>query len=438
MGIEIRHLSKYFGNFAALADVSLKIPSGELVALLGPSGCGKTTLLRIIAGMESADAGQVLFAGEETTHLHARERGVGFVFQHYALFRHMSVFENVAFGLRVKPRRIRPPEAQIRRRVDELLRLVQLERMADRYPSQLSGGQRQRVALARALAVEPKVLLLDEPFGALDTLVRRELRRWLRRLHDEMQISSVFVTHDQEEALEVADRVVVMNQGRIEQIGTPDEVYSQPATPFVFQFLGSVNVFRSRRRGALADVGPETETTASAPAGAESAESLAFVRPHEIEVETAPAADAFAAIVQQIHAIGPLVRVELARPAARVDKGTQSIPPEHRVNQGASDTSPESRVNQGAQGIPPETRMGKGTQGSSPETRVNQGDPGISSSTVTADSADPAAAPIEVDLTRERAAALALSVGQRVWLRPRAVRVFRAGAWTLEEGGSGI
>ncbi len=222
----------------------------------------------------------------------------------------------------------------------------------------------------------------------------------------------MFVTHDQEEALEVADRVVVMNQGRIEQIGTPDEVYSQPATPFVFQFLGSVNVFRSRRRGALADVGPETETTASAPAGAESAESLAFVRPHEIEVETAPAADAFAAIVQQIHAIGPLVRIELARPAARVDKGTQ--------------------------GTPLGTRMDKGTQGSPLETHVDKGTQGVGSGTDMADSADPAAAPIEVDLTRERAAALALSVGQRVWLRPRAVRVFRAGAWTLEEGGSGI
>ena len=201
MSIEINGVGKRFGNFVALDDINLTIPTGELVALLGPSGCGKTTLLRIIAGMETADAGHVSFGGEEATHLHARDRGVGFVFQHYALFRHMSVFENVAFGLRVKPKHERPAEAEIRRRVLDLLKLVQLDWLADRYPSQLSGGQRQRIALARALAVEPKVLLLDEPFGALDTKVRKELRRWLRRLHDEMHISSVFVTHDQEEAL---------------------------------------------------------------------------------------------------------------------------------------------------------------------------------------------------------------------------------------------
>ena len=390
MSIEIRNLTKRFGDFVALAEVSLDIPTGELVALLGPSGCGKTTLLRIIAGMESADAGRVLFSGEETTHLHARERGVGFVFQHYALFRHMSVFENVAFGLRVKPRRERPSEARIRQRVGELLRLVQLERLADRYPSQLSGGQRQRIALARALAVEPKVLLLDEPFGALDTQVRRELRRWLRRLHDEMHISSVFVTHDQEEALEVADRVVVMNQGRIEQVGTPDEVYSNPVSPFVYQFLGSVNVFHSRRHGVWADVGPDADaagesTHAAASAecatSAEPVESLAFIRPHDIDIETAPGDGAFESIVQEIHAIGPLVRIELARPA----------------------TTPR------------------------PESPSNSGKTLID-----------AEAPIEVNLTRERAAALALSPGQRVWLRPRTVRFFQGGEWTLEEGGSGI
>ena len=221
MSIEVRNITKRFGNFVALENVSLAIPEGELVALLGPSGCGKTTLLRIIAGMETADAGEVLFSGAEATHLHARERQVGFVFQHYALFRHMTVFENIAFGLRVKPRGQRPPEAEIRTRVMDLLKLVQLDWLAERFPSQLSGGQRQRIALARALAVEPKVLLLDEPFGALDTKVRKELRRWLRRLHDEMHIASVFVTHDQEEALEVADRVVVLNHGRIEQVGTP-------------------------------------------------------------------------------------------------------------------------------------------------------------------------------------------------------------------------
>ncbi|MFZ2855843.1 MAG: sulfate ABC transporter ATP-binding protein [Rhodocyclaceae bacterium] len=315
MSIEIRGIGKRFGNFVALDNIELDIPTGELVALLGPSGCGKTTLLRIIAGMESADAGQVMFSGEEATHLHARERNVGFVFQHYALFRHMSVFENVAFGLRVKPKKEHPPEAEIRRKVMDLLKLVQLDWLAERYPSQLSGGQRQRIALARALAVEPKVLLLDEPFGALDTKVRKELRRWLRRLHDEMHISSVFVTHDQEEALEVADRVVVMNQGRIEQIGSPDEVYSNPATPFVYQFLGNVNVFHSRVHGAWADVGPESA------AGAEKHEgdALAFVRPHDIDIERGPVPGGLEATVQDVHIIGPLVRVELAHESELIE-----------------------------------------------------------------------------------------------------------------------
>lgn len=300
MSIEIRGIGKRFGSFVALDDIHLDIPTGELVALLGPSGCGKTTLLRIIAGMESADTGEVLFAGAEATHLHARERQVGFVFQHYALFRHMSVFENVAFGLRVKPRKTRPSEAEIKKRVMDLLGLVQLDWLADRYPSQLSGGQRQRIALARALAVEPKVLLLDEPFGALDTKVRKELRRWLRRLHDEMHISSVFVTHDQEEALEVADRVVVMNHGRIEQIGTPDEVYSNPASPFVYEFLGNVNVFHSRVHGQWAEV--ERGDTEAA---------TAFVRPHDIEISRQASESALAAVVQHVHPIGPVVRVEL-------------------------------------------------------------------------------------------------------------------------------
>ncbi|MBN8519235.1 MAG: sulfate ABC transporter ATP-binding protein [Candidatus Accumulibacter sp.] len=313
MSIEIRGIGKRFGNFVALEGINLHIPTGELVALLGPSGCGKTTLLRIIAGMESADVGQVLFAGEEVAHVHARDRKVGFVFQHYALFRHMSVFENVAFGLRVKTRTVRPAEAEIRSRVTALLKLVQLDWLADRYPSQLSGGQRQRIALARALAVEPRVLLLDEPFGALDTQVRKELRRWLRRLHDEMQISSVFVTHDQEEALEVADRVVVMNQGRIEQIGSPDDVYSNPATPFVYQFLGNVNVFHSRVHGAWAEVaaerlegGPESGVTA-------------FVRPHDIEIEHHPVTGSLEAMVQEVHAIGPWVRVELAHASELIE-----------------------------------------------------------------------------------------------------------------------
>jgi sulfate transport system ATP-binding protein len=215
MSIEIRNIHKQFGSFQALGDVSLDIQSGELIALLGPSGCGKTTLLRIIAGLETADSGTIAFSGEDTTHVHVRERQVGFVFQHYALFRHMTVFENVAFGLRVKPRGLRPSESEISKKVHDLLSLVQLDWLADRYPSQLSGGQRQRIALARALAVEPKVLLLDEPFGALDAKVRKELRRWLRRLHDELNVTTIFVTHDQEEAFEVSDRVVVMNHGQI-------------------------------------------------------------------------------------------------------------------------------------------------------------------------------------------------------------------------------
>ncbi|MDR2220144.1 MAG: sulfate ABC transporter ATP-binding protein, partial [Methylobacillus sp.] len=240
MSIEVRNVQKRFGNFTALRDINLVLPGGELTALLGPSGCGKTTLLRIIAGLEQADSGSVLFHGKDATSNHVRERKVGFVFQHYALFRHMTVFENIAFGLRVRPRHERPSETEIRRKVHELLDLVQLDWLADRYPAQLSGGQRQRIALARALAVEPQVLLLDEPFGALDAKVRKDLRRWLRRLHDELHITSVFVTHDQEEALEVADRVVVMNKGAIEQIGTPDQVYSAPASPFVYRFIGDV------------------------------------------------------------------------------------------------------------------------------------------------------------------------------------------------------
>ena len=311
MSIEVRNISKRFGNFVALDNISLDIPSGELVALLGPSGCGKTTLLRIIAGMETPDAGQILFSGAEATHLHAREREVGFVFQHYALFRHMTVFENVAFGLRVKPRKERPADAEIRRRVLDLLKLVQLDWLAERYPSQLSGGQRQRIALARALAVEPKVLLLDEPFGALDTKVRKELRRWLRRLHDEMHISSVFVTHDQEEALEVADRVVVLDHGKIEQVGSPDEVYSSPATPFVYQFLGNVNVFHSRVHGAWADIARES--------GAPAADGVAFVRPHDIDIDLSPVQGGLSARIEYVHPIGPLVRVELQHEGEAVE-----------------------------------------------------------------------------------------------------------------------
>src|SRR3954469_10936135 len=246
MSIEIKNVSKTFGTFEALKNVSLSVGDAELVALLGPSGSGKTTLLRIIAGLDTPDTGSILLNGEDATNRGAGDRGVGFVFQHYALFRHMTVLENVAFGLRVQPKSIRRSKEDIRDRVMTLLKLVQLDWVAQRYPAQLSGGQRQRIALARALAVEPKVLLLDEPFGALDARVRRELRTWLRRLHDEINVSCVFVTHDQEEALEVSDRVAILDAGRIEQVGTPQSVYDNPANPFVYGFLGNVNLFHGR------------------------------------------------------------------------------------------------------------------------------------------------------------------------------------------------
>jgi sulfate/thiosulfate transport system ATP-binding protein len=244
MSIEVEDVSKSFGSFLALNGVSFSVRSGEFLALLGPSGSGKTTLLRILAGLEQPDSGQVRISAQDMTHASARERDVGLVFQHYALFRHMTVFDNVGFGLRVKPRAERLPKPQIAERVKDLLRLVQLDFLADRYPAQLSGGQRQRVALARALAVEPKVLLLDEPFGALDAKVRKELRRWLRGLHDRMGLTSIFVTHDQDEALELADRVAVMHEARIEQIDSPQAIYDAPATPFVYEFIGTANRFR--------------------------------------------------------------------------------------------------------------------------------------------------------------------------------------------------
>ncbi|SDV47095.1 sulfate/molybdate ABC transporter ATP-binding protein [Chitinasiproducens palmae] len=244
MSIEIEQISKRFGHFQALDDVRLRVDSGELIALLGPSGCGKTTLLRIIAGLERPDAGTVRFDGRDVTDDHVRDRKVGFVFQHYALFAHMTLFDNVAFGMRVKRRGERPSSDQIKAKVGQLLELVQLSDLAQRYPAQLSGGQRQRAALARALAVEPNVLLLDEPFGALDAQVRKSLRRWLRRLHDELHVTSIFVTHDQEEALDVADRVVILNRGRVEQDDAPQRVWAQPATPFVHEFLGEANCFR--------------------------------------------------------------------------------------------------------------------------------------------------------------------------------------------------
>ena len=313
MSIEVISLSKQFGTFTALHDVSLQVHSGELLALLGPSGSGKTTLLRVIAGLETADSGQVLFHGEDATDQHVRDRQVGFVFQHYALFRNMTIFENVAFGLNVRPKKFRPSKEEIHDRVMKLLHLVQLDWLADRYPHQLSGGQRQRIALARALAVEPKVLLLDEPFGALDAKVRKELRSWLRRLHDDMHITSVFVTHDQEEALEVADRVVVMNEGRIEQIGTPDEVYEQPASPFVYEFLGNVNLFHSRLHRGRAWIG-DLEVDAPEHAEAEELAAIAYVRPHEIEVERTQSGEAaLAAQIVHILSVGPIVRLELVR-----------------------------------------------------------------------------------------------------------------------------
>ena len=311
MSIEIRGVTKRFGSFSALQNVSLDIHSGELVALLGPSGSGKTTLLRVIAGLETPDAGSVLFHGEDATSRHVRDRGVGFVFQHYALFRHMSVFENVAFGLRVQSRKSRPPESEIRARVLELLKLVQLDWLADRLPAQLSGGQRQRIALARALAVRPNVLLLDEPFGALDAKVRKELRRWLRRLHDDIGITSVFVTHDQDEALEVADRVVVMNEGLIEQIGTPEEVYEHPATPFVYSFLGDVNLFHGRLEDGRVRIG-EHEVAAPEWSEAPDGEAVAYVRTYEVDL--APISNgipALPAIVRRARRLGSVVRLEL-------------------------------------------------------------------------------------------------------------------------------
>jgi sulfate transport system ATP-binding protein len=302
MSIEATHIRKSYGEFEALKDVSLRIESGELVALLGPSGSGKTTLLRIIAGLEVPDSGTIRLYEEDATKATASQRQVGVVFLHYALFRHLTVFENIAFGLRLRPRSTRPSEEQIRSRVNELLQLIQLDWLGSRFPNQLSGGQRQRVALARALAVEPRVLLLDEPFGALDAKVRKELRRWLRRLHDELHIASVFVTHDQEEALEVADRVAIMNHGRIEQVGTPLDVYDNPANAFVYQFIGDVNLFHQRSETA----NPPSDIPSS---------PAAFVRPHELDLSrhTNGRSDAVVATVRYIGAAGPVVRLELQR-----------------------------------------------------------------------------------------------------------------------------
>ncbi len=316
MSVEVKNVTKKFGSFTALDSVSLKVESGELVALLGPSGSGKTTLLRTIAGLEfpdNRDEAQVLFYGEDVTHIPASERKAGFAFQHYALFRHMSVFENIAFGLRVRPKETRPPEAEIRARVEKLLKLIQLEPLGKRFPSQLSGGQRQRVALARALAVEPKVLLLDEPFGALDAKVRKELRRWLRQLHDEIHITTLFVTHDQEEALEVADRVAILRAGRIEQIGTPEEIYDHPASPFVYDFLGNVNLFSGRVKDGAVVIG-DAEIEAPETAGETESDTIAFVRPHDIRItREAGGQKTFPARIIRCNAAGPVANLELER-----------------------------------------------------------------------------------------------------------------------------
>jgi len=310
MSIEVKGIAKTFGQFVALDNVSFKFPTGELTALLGPSGCGKTTLLRIIAGLEYADSGRVLFDGQDASHRDVRERHVGFVFQHYALFRHMTIFENVAFGLRVKPRSARPSEADIRKRVKNLLDLVQLDWLANRYPAQLSGGQRQRIALARALAVEPRVLLLDEPFGALDAKVRKELRQWLRRLHDELHITSIFVTHDQDEAIEVADQVVLMNKGRIEQAGSAQEVYEQPASAFAYSFLGAVNKLSGRVVGRDLRIGDDAMPLAGAPP--EGQDVVAYARPHELDIDVdASSQNGIAATIDRIILSGATARVEL-------------------------------------------------------------------------------------------------------------------------------
>jgi sulfate/thiosulfate transport system ATP-binding protein len=318
MLIEIRKVSKAFGEFTALNAVDLTLHSGELVALLGPSGSGKTTLLRIIAGLDFPDTGRVLFDGEDALELSVRERKVGFVFQHYSLFRHMNVYENIAFGLRVKPPRERLPRSDIRERVMELLHLVQMEGLAERYPSQLSGGQRQRVALARTLAIEPRFLLLDEPFGALDAHVRRELRKWLRKLQRELRLTSAFVTHDQEEALELADRVVIMNAGRVEQTGTAQEVYDHPTTPFVYQFLGNANALPCRLRQGIAEIGPlrwripEHTGLADGPA-------IAYIRPHNIDIDHPDQRGDGVMVIREVVFGGPIIEVELFQP------GTETV-----------------------------------------------------------------------------------------------------------------
>jgi sulfate/thiosulfate transport system ATP-binding protein len=299
MGIVIKDVGKAFGSFSAVNNVSLEIPTGDFVALLGPSGSGKTTLLRLLAGLEALDSGQILFNGTDYSYKSVKERKVGFVFQHYALFKHMNIFENVAFGLKVMPRNDRPSKKEIKEKVFELLKFVQLAHLAEKYPSQLSGGQRQRIALARALAAEPEVLLLDEPFGALDAKVRQELRHWLREVHQKLNITTIFVTHDQEEALEMADTIVVMNNGHVEQIGSPQDVYQFPANRFVYSFLGRVNEIKR------ADVVIDTEYS--------SAETVSYIRPHEIALEKKIKVNSIPSEVLHVYSVGYIVRFEIRR-----------------------------------------------------------------------------------------------------------------------------
>jgi len=312
MDLHIRQLSKRYTDVAALDAVDLDIASGELVALLGPSGSGKTTLLRVIAGLLHADSGQVLFGDTDATRLSLRDRNVGFVFQHYALFKHMTVAENVAFGLRSRPRSKRPDKATIARRVEELLTLIQLAELGERYPEQLSGGQRQRVALARALAIDPTVLLLDEPFGALDAKVRVDLRRWLRRLHEQTGQTTLFVTHDQEEALELADRVVVLREGRIEQVGTPHEIYSAPASEYVFDFIGRANAVEGRFDGGnFVAIGHELRLPieGGAPLAGSTQPARLYVRPHDLAI--VPADEGWSATVAAAHRLADRITLEL-------------------------------------------------------------------------------------------------------------------------------
>lgn len=305
MTIRLQNIRKSFGSFVAVNDVSLTIPTGELVALLGPSGSGKTTLLRVIAGLETPDSGFVQLGGKNVAQLSVARRGIGFVFQHYALFRHMTIFENVAFGLRVQSGKNKSSRHEIRARVEELLQLVQLDSYAKMYPDQLSGGQRQRVALARALAVRPEVLLLDEPFSALDAKVRKDLRDWLRRIHDELHVTTILVTHDQEEALEVADRIAILHRGALQQEGTPQAIYEHPNSPLIYNFLGNVNLFHGR---LLAEF---TQNDKNADASKSSESSIGFVRPYELEISRELPANTHAvlAAITQIHAVGPVVRV---------------------------------------------------------------------------------------------------------------------------------